>query len=118
MTQYLLSVHTDFAAIEGVTEADMQQAFAQVDAFNHDLQASGSWVFAGGLTPPSDATVVDASSGVDGATLTDGPYAETKEVLGGFWVVEVPDLDAALEVAKKASAACMGKVEVRPFQGE
>jgi hypothetical protein len=50
--------------------------------------------------------------------VTDGPYAETKEQLGGFWVVEAPDLDAALEIAKKGSAACMGAVEVRPFQGE
>ena len=48
--------------------------------------------------------------------MTDGPYAETKEQLGGFWVVEAPDLDAALEIAKKGSAACMGAVEVRPFQ--
>ncbi|WP_445256871.1 YciI family protein [Nocardioides aurantiacus] len=116
MTQYLLSVHTDFDAGAYGDEAEMQQAFAQVDAFNTELQASGSWVFAGGLTPPSDATVVDAS-GTD-AVLTDGPYAETKEVLGGFWIIDVADLDAALEVARKASAACMGKVEVRPFQGE
>ena len=116
MTQYLLSVHTDFDAGAYGDEAEMQRAFAQVDAFNTELRASGSWVFAGGLTPPSDATVVDAS-GTD-AVLTDGPYAETKEVLGGFWIIDVADLDAALEVARKASAACMGKVEVRPFQGE
>ena len=116
MTQYLLSVHTDFAAGAYADEAEMQQAFAQVDAFNTELQASGSWVFAGGLTPPSDATVVDASGSE--AVLTDGPYAETKEVLGGFWIIDVADLDAALEIATKASAACMGKVEVRPFQGE
>ena len=116
MTQYLLSVHTDFDDVAGTTEAEMQQAFAQVDAFNTELQASGSWVFAGGLTPPSDATVVDATGSE--AVLTDGPYAETKEVLGGFWIIDVADLDAALEIATKASAACMGKVEVRPFQGE
>ena len=116
MTQYLLSVHTDFADVAGTTEAEMQQAFAQVDAFNSELQASGSWVFAGGLTPPSDATVVDAAGSEP--VLTDGPYAETKEVLGGFWIIDVADLDAALEIAAKASAACMGKVEVRPFQGE
>ena len=116
MTQYLLAVHTDFDAGAYADEAEMQQAFARVDAFNTDLRASGSWVFAGGLTPPSDATVVDAAGGE--AVLTDGPYAETKEVLGGFWVVEAPDLDAALEIARKASAACASKVEVRPFQGE
>lgn len=116
MSQYLLAVHTDFSGNPYADEAEMHQAFAQVDAFNTELQASGSWVFAGGLTPPSDATVVDASSGR--AVLTDGPYAEAKEHLGGFWIVEVPDLDAALEIAGRASEACMGKVEVRPFQGE
>ncbi len=116
MTQYLLAVHTDFDDVANTDEAEMHRAIAQVDAFNTELQASGNWVFAGGLTPPSDATVVDAAAGE--AVLTDGPYAETKEVLGGFWVVEVADLDAALEIAQRASKACMGKVEVRPFQGE
>ena len=115
MTQYLLSVHHDGSDVYA-DEAQMQQAFAQVDAFNTELQASGSWVFAGGLTAPSDATVVDASTGE--AVVTDGPFAESKEQLGGFWVVEAPDLDAALAIAAKGSAACMGPVEVRPFQGE
>ena len=114
MTQYLLSVHHDGSDVY-VDEAQMQQAFAQVDAFNTELQASGSWVFAGGLTAPLDATVVDASTG--DVVVTDGPFAESKEQLGGFWVVEAPDLDAALAIAKKGSAACMGPVEVRPFQG-
>jgi len=115
MTQYLISVHLT----EGTPYADeeeMQRAFAQVDAFNAHLRASGSWVFAGGLTSPSDATVVDARGGE--VLLTDGPYAETEEHLGGFWVVEVADLDAALEIAERGSAACMAPVEVRPFQDE
>ena len=73
-------------------------------------------MFAGGLEPPSVATVVDAPRAE--TLVTDGPYAETKEQLGGFWVVEAPDLDAALEIAKRGSAACMGPVEVRPFQAE
>ena len=50
--------------------------------------------------------------------MTDGPYAETKEYLGGFWIIDVPDLDSALKWAAKASEACIGAVEVRPFQGE
>jgi hypothetical protein len=50
--------------------------------------------------------------------ITDGPFAESKEHLGGFWVIEAPDLDAALALAARASAACMGPVEVRPFQAE
>ncbi len=116
MAQYLLSVwHAgDYPEVD---EKEMQTVFAQVDAFNQDLQASGSWVFAGGLHPDSTATVVTASA--DGApVLMDGPYSESKEQMGGFWVIDVPDLDAALEWGRKGSAACMGPVEVRPFQGD
>jgi hypothetical protein len=94
----------------------MQKAFAQVDTFNEELQASGAWVFGGGLHPPDIATVVRVDDGE--AVMTDGPFAETKEQLGGFWIIEAPDLDAALEWAAKGSAACMAPVEVRPFQDE
>ncbi len=72
--------------------------------------------FGGGLQPIAQATTVDATG--DTPILTDGPYAESKEYLGGFWVIQAPDLDAALDWAKQASAACRGRVEVRPFQGE
>ena len=116
MTQYLLSVHDPEGGRPEMNESDLKKVFAQVDAFNEELQTSGSWVFAGGLEEPSTATVVDAS-GTD-VLVTDGPYAETKEQLGGFWVIEAPDLDAALEIAKRGSAACEGPVEVRPFQAE
>jgi hypothetical protein len=116
MTQYMISVIHPESGPEWTADVDMQEVFAKVDAFNQELQSSGSWVFAGGLEPPSSATVVDAT-GSD-VLVTDGPYAEAKEQLGGFWVVEAPDLDAALEIAKRGSAACMGAVEVRPFQGE
>jgi hypothetical protein len=114
MTQYFLSVHHP----EGnpyQSEEEMQQAFADVDAFNTDLQAGGSWVFAGGLTPPSSATVVDATGSQ--TVTTDGPFAETKEQLGGFWIIEAPDLDAALDIATRGSTACGAPVEVRAFQG-
>jgi len=94
----------------------MQQMFEQVDAFNAKVQAAGAWVFAGGLQPADIATVVDASG--PEVTLTDGPFAEAKEHIGGFWVIEAPDLDAALDWAKQGSAACLGPVEVRPFQVE
>jgi hypothetical protein len=94
----------------------MQTAFRQVDAFNEELKAAGAWVFAGGLHPPDIATVVRVT---DGETITtDGPFAETKEQLGGFWIITAPDLDAALAWAAKGSAACMGPVEVRPFQDD
>ena len=116
MTQYMLSVIHAEEGPDWVGEVDMQEVFEKVDAFNKGLMSNGSWVFGGGLEPPSSATVVDAT-GKD-TLVTDGPYAETKEQLGGFWVVEAPDLDAALEIGKKASAACLGAVEVRPFQAE
>ncbi len=113
MKQYLLAVHM----VEGEpvpSEEEMQQAYQAVDAFNAELKSAGAWVFAGGLHPPSTATVVRAQGGQ--VVTTDGPFAETKEQLGGFWIVEVPDLDAALDLAAKGSAACGAPVEVRPFQ--
>jgi hypothetical protein len=98
-----------------MSEEEMAKTFAAVDAFNEELRASGAWVFAGGLQPASSsATVVRAHEG--DVTITDGPYLETKEHLGGFWVIEAPDLDVALALAAEASKACRGTVEVRPFQ--
>lgn len=116
MTQYLLSVHHDYDGPQPPAD-EMEQAYKAVDQFNADIQASGAWVFAGGLAEPSSATVVSAHQPGE-PLLTDGPYAETKEALGGFWVIEASDLDAALDVAKRASAACMAPVEVRPFQDD
>jgi hypothetical protein len=115
MKQYLLAVHM----VEGEpvpSEAEMQQAYKAVDAFNAELKGEGAWVFAGGLHPPSTATVVRAQGGQ--VVTTDGPFAETKEQLGGFWVIRAPDLDAALGYAARGSAACGGPVEVRPFQDD
>lgn len=115
MPQYLLSVYmTDGEATP--SEEAMQLAYRQVDVFNEELQSSGAWVFAGGLQPASSATVVRAQNG--DVLTTDGPFAETKEHLGGFWIIQADDLDAALALAARGSAACMGVVEVRPFQEE
>jgi hypothetical protein len=116
MTQYLLSVFVPDDVGEDMSPDQMEAIYKQVDEFNAELKTSGAWVFAGGLHPASSATVVKVENG--DATTTDGPYAETKEQLGGFWVIEAPDLDAALALATKASAACEGAVEVRPFQDE
>jgi hypothetical protein len=115
MTQYMLSVihDPDQAMPEG---EDLMQVFADVEAVNQTIKAAGQWVFGGGLEHPSSATVVDNTGAK--VSITDGPYVETKEMLGGFWVVELPDLDAALELAERASKACRGPVEVRPFQPE
>ena len=113
MTQYLLAVH----AVEGdpvPSEEEMAAAYKAVDAFNEELRRGGNWVFAGGLHPPETATVVRAQGGQ--VVTTDGPFAETKEQLGGFWIVEAPDLDVALDLAARGSAACGQAVEVRPFQ--
>jgi hypothetical protein len=115
MKQYLLAVHmVDGAAVP--SEAEMQRAHKAVAAFNADVMAAGAWVFAGGLHPPSTATVVRAQGGQ--VVTTDGPFAETKEQIGGFWVIKAADLDAALDWAAKGSAACGGAVEVRPFQDD
>ncbi len=115
MTQYLLSVHV----VEGgpeISPEQMAKMYQDVDEFNREVQASGAWVFAGGLHPPATATVVRYQDG--DVVTTDGPYAETKEQLGGFWVVKAPDLDAALALAGRASKACAAPVEVRPFEDE
>lgn len=114
MSQYLLSVHSSTADYEAPIE-EREPQYAAVGAFNDEIVAEGVWVFAGGLKPIEATTTVDAS-GADVVTA-DGPYLETKEYLGGFWVIEVPDLDAALKIAARASKACGNKVEVRPFEG-
>jgi len=115
MTQYMLSVHYSESAPE-LTPEEQQKAFQQTDTFNEEVTAAGAWVFGGGLQAPEIATVVRTAGGE--VVTTDGPFAETKEQLGGFWIIEVPDLDAALEWARKGSIACMNPVEVRPFQSE
>jgi hypothetical protein len=115
MHRYLLSVHMVEGAPEPPPEA-IAQAYKDVDALNEELQREGVWVFAGGLHEPGTATVVQVR---DGETLTtDGPFAETKEHIGGFWVIQAADLDEALAWAAKATVACQAPVEVRPFQDE
>ncbi len=118
MAHYLLAVHGPSEMGEfgnSGSREEMEEAFAATGVFNEKLRADGFWVFAGGLEPVSTATVVDGRG--ETPVLTDGPYLETKEVLGGFWVIDAPDLDVALRLAAEGSKACRGKVEVRPFQG-
>ncbi|HYJ69897.1 MAG TPA: YciI family protein [Nocardioidaceae bacterium] len=87
-----------------------------VDAVKREMQDAGVWVFSGGLHPPSTATVVRRQEGE--LLTTDGPYVEGKEHVGGFTVIRVPDLDAALEWGRKlADALALLPIEVRPFQG-
>jgi len=118
MAHYLLAVHGPAEMNEfgnyGSKE-EMEEAFATTGAFNDKLKADGYWVFAGGLEPASTATVVDGQG--ERPIVTDGPYLESKELIGGFWVIDAPDLDVALKLAADGSKACGGKVEVRPFDG-
>jgi hypothetical protein len=107
--QYLVSVIDDRTG--SATPAEM----AATNAFNDRLQAEGNWVFAGGLASPSTATVIDNRSG--GLVFTDGPFVESKEYLAGFWIMEAPDHDVALELAAEGSKHCNRRVEVRPFLG-
>lgn len=111
MTQYLLSVYMEGDLPSG---EEMEQVYKDVDVFNQELQAAGAWVFAGGLHPADTATVVRPRA--TDVVTTDGPFSETKEQLGGFWIIEAADLDAALDYAKRGAIACKGAVEVRPFQ--
>ena len=115
MPQYLLSVWHDQTYDDiDFSAPDFQRRAAQVSEFNATLERAGAWVFGTGLRPASSATVVRAEGG--GVSMTDGPYAETKEQMGGFWIIEAPDLDVALDWGAKAAAACEGPVEVRPTE--
>jgi hypothetical protein len=113
MNQYLLFVHYVDGQEPPAPEV-VEQMQAGVGAFNEELQASGSWVFAGGLETPDTSTVVREQDGA--IVTTDGPFAEAKEHIGGFWILTAEDLDEALRWAEKATRACQGPVEVRPFQ--
>jgi hypothetical protein len=109
MARYLMSVLFETAGLATAEE------MAAIDAFNEQLKADGHWVFAGGLASPSTATVVDGRDGEP--VFTDGPYLESKEFVGGFWIIEAPDLDVALRLAALGSKHCNRRVELRPFLG-
>src|ERR671918_880943 len=115
MTQYLLSVHS----VEGevrkpITDEEMQESWERIQALNEELKSAGAWVFSARLHEPDTATVVRMSGG--DVLTTDGPFAESKEHLGGFYLIEAPDLDAALAWATKVTAAIKKPIEVRPFR--
>ena len=116
MPLYLMSVHGTQSEETQPSPEVMQQMFADVDTFNAEVKAEGKWVFAAGLYPPDTATVVSVKDG--DTVLTDGPYAETKEHLGGFWIVKAADLDEAIDLAARGSVACRWPVEVRPIQDD
>jgi hypothetical protein len=114
MKQYLLSVYQPDG---GPPPADV---LADIDrdlqALDQELRSAGAWVFSGGLHPPSTATVVHPRQ--EGMPMTDGPYVEGKEHIGGLIVIRASDLDEALEWGRKFASATTLPIEVRPFQGE
>lgn len=114
MKQYLLSVIQPDG--DPPPRELLEKVMKDVHALRQEMKAKGAWVFGGGLHPPSTATVVRFRAG--DFLMTDGPFAEGKEHIGGFMVVKAPDLDAALEWGRKAARAITLPIEVRPFQDE
>ncbi len=115
MTQYLLSVHSVEGEVgDPMTDEEMQQSWKQIQVLNEELKSASAWVFGGALHEPDTATVVRVSEG--DVLTTDGPFAESKEHLGGFYIIEAEDLDAALAWASKTAAVVRKPIEVRPFR--
>lgn len=114
MTQYLLSVYQPDG--DPPPKEVLEPIVRDVEAVDKEMRDSGAWVFAGGLHAPTTATVVRDSDGE--VLMNDGPYVEGKEHLGGFSIVEAPDLDAALEWGAKLARAARLPIEVRPFMEE
>ncbi|KQV64578.1 YciI family protein [Rhizobium sp. Root1220] len=112
MTQYLVAIHHADDYDPSIAEDEAMSR--DIDALNDEMKAAGVRIFVGGLHPASRA--ISIRGGSDGETLvTDGPYLETKEHVGGFWVLEAADMDEALAWGRKAVVACRAPVEVRPF---
>jgi hypothetical protein len=113
MAQYLLTVVEPSTGQMPEPEA-LQQIMKDVGAVDDAMRDAGVWVFAGGLHEPSSATVLRPSG--DDVLTTDGPFAEGKEHVGGFSIVDVPDLDAALDWGRRLARATTLPIEVRPFK--
>jgi hypothetical protein len=114
MKQYLLSIYQPDG--DPPPREVLEPIIRDLHAVEQEMTAAGAWVFSGGLHSPSTATVVRLRDG--DLLMTDGPFAEAKEHIGGFTIIKVPDLDAALEWGRKLALATTLPIEVRPFQGE
>ena len=115
MPRYLLSIHTvEGEARAPMSDEEMQRSWQEIQAIEADMQSTGSWVFSGRLHDADTATVVRASGG--DVLTTDGPLVEAKEHLGGFYIVEAADLDAALGWATRVAQATTRPIEVWPFE--
>jgi len=116
MTKYLLSVHSVAGEVrDPMTDEEMQQSYRQLGILEEEMKSTGAWVFSGRLHGPDTATVVRNSGGE--VVTTDGPFVEAKEHLGGFYIVQATDLDAALGWALRVTEAIRVPIEVRPFAG-
>jgi hypothetical protein len=114
MPRYLLSVHSvEGEARDPMTDEEMQQSWRQVHILEEEMRSAGAWVFSGRLHEADTATVVRVSDGE--VVTTDGPFVESKEHLGGFYIIQAADLDAALAWASKVTTAIKVPIEVRPF---
>jgi hypothetical protein len=114
MKRYLLSIYQPDGA--PLPLEVLEPIMRDLADWNDELRAAGAWVFTGALHPASTATVVRLQ---DGELLTtDGPFAKGEEHLGGFTVIEVPDVDSALEWGRKLARITTLPVEIRPFQDE
>ena len=111
---YLLSIYQPDSAPP--PPEVLEPMMREIDVMNRELKAAGNWVFGGGLHPPGTATVVRVRAGE--TMMTDGPFAEGKEHIGGFSIIKAPDLDVALEYGRRLAAITTLPIEVRPFQGE
>jgi len=111
--QYLLLIHDDEAHWGGMPEDERNAIYAEYTKFTEDVQNAGILVGANQLQPSSTATVVHVENG--NTLTTDGPFAETKEVLGGYYLIDVDTLDDAIEWAGKLPSARYGHIEVRPI---
>ena len=116
MTRYLLATHTvEGEEREPLTDEQMRETYQRLAAIEQEMSDSGAWVFSARLHGPETATVVRVAGGE--ALTTDGPFAESKEHLAGFYMIDAEDLDAALGWAAKVSEAIGRPIEVRPFAG-
>jgi hypothetical protein len=116
MKLYLISMYQPGDGTPAPPEI-LEPVMREMFAIKKELEAAGSWVFAGGLHPPSTATVLKAAG--DDVLVTDGPFVEGQEHLGGFTIIKAPDLDVALAWGRRYARAAPGlSIEVRPFQGE
>jgi hypothetical protein len=116
MAHYLLSVHSVEGEVrEPPGDAELQEMQQRLGDVEKDLKATGAWVFSARLDEPAAARVV--REGGAGLLTTDGPFSESKEHVGGFYLIEAADLDAALGWAARVTAAIHAPIEVRPLAG-